>query len=161
MSGQKVAVALKYDAPTAPRVPFTTRRRTLDWPVTGTLVQRFGRQRDPKYGTTTLSNGIAIGSPSGTEIDMACRTLPVSTPRRARALLKANVAAAQSARKPPNPIPPCVRLVHGPAGGKLVARRRERNCGPATGTENQPACSASMRRVSPVATSVRVASTAA
>lgn len=52
----------------AQRVPFTTRRRALDWPVSGALVQRFGRQRDPRFGTSTLSNGIAIGSPSGTPV---------------------------------------------------------------------------------------------
>lgn len=52
----------------AQMVPFATRRRGLGWPVTGPLLQRFGRQRDPTFGTSTVSNGIAIASPSGTPV---------------------------------------------------------------------------------------------
>jgi septal ring factor EnvC (AmiA/AmiB activator) len=40
-------------------------RGLLPWPGTGRLTGRFGRQRHPKFGTTTISNGILIGLPSG------------------------------------------------------------------------------------------------
>src|SRR5438445_5790137 len=42
------------------------------------------------------------GTPIGTVIAMACPTVPVSTPRRTQALLKANVAAEQTARRLPS-----------------------------------------------------------
>jgi murein hydrolase activator len=42
------------------RVPFSTRRRQLPWPVDGTVAARFGRQRDARFGTSTLSNGLTI-----------------------------------------------------------------------------------------------------
>jgi septal ring factor EnvC (AmiA/AmiB activator) len=50
------------------RVPFTTRRRALAWPVDGTITGRFGRQRDSRFGTTTMSNGVTIASPLGTAV---------------------------------------------------------------------------------------------
>ena len=43
-----------------------------------------------------------IGTPIGTVIAIACETEPVSTPRRALALLKANVAADSAARNTPS-----------------------------------------------------------
>jgi septal ring factor EnvC (AmiA/AmiB activator) len=42
------------------QVPFSTRRRQLPWPVDGTVAGRFGRQRDARFGTSTLSNGLTI-----------------------------------------------------------------------------------------------------
>src|SRR3954465_10413814 len=42
------------------------------------------------------------GRPSGTVMAIACPTVPVRTPRRTLALLKANVAAEQIASKAPN-----------------------------------------------------------
>ena len=45
---------------TVARVPFSTRRRQLPWPVDGTIAARFGRQRDTRFGTSTLSNGVTI-----------------------------------------------------------------------------------------------------
>jgi hypothetical protein len=42
------------------------------------------------------------GTPSGTVIAMAWVMLPVMTPRRALALLNANVTAARSAKNPPS-----------------------------------------------------------
>src|SRR5215470_8566129 len=42
------------------------------------------------------------GTPIGTVMAIACATVPVSTPRRTLALLKANVAAEQMARSPPS-----------------------------------------------------------
>ncbi len=49
-------------------VPFTSRRRQLPWPVDGTLAGRFGRQRDPRFGTSTVSNGITIATALGTPV---------------------------------------------------------------------------------------------
>jgi hypothetical protein len=43
-----------------------------------------------------------IGTPIGTVTASACSTEPVSTPRRALALLKANVAADSAARHTPS-----------------------------------------------------------
>ncbi|HTU99406.1 MAG TPA: peptidoglycan DD-metalloendopeptidase family protein, partial [Luteitalea sp.] len=50
----------------AARVPFTTRRRQLPWPLEGPVARGFGRQRDTRFGTTTLSNGLTIAAAGGT-----------------------------------------------------------------------------------------------
>lgn len=74
-----VAARAKLDAsmtnrasipPPAPvaRVPFTTRRRQLPWPLEGIVAGRFGRQRDPRFGTSTVNNGITIAAPLGTPV---------------------------------------------------------------------------------------------
>lgn len=52
----------------AARVPFGTRRQQLPWPVPGTVAGRFGRQRDTRFGTSTLSNGVTIATPVGTPV---------------------------------------------------------------------------------------------
>ena len=54
-------------APVA-RVPFASRRRQLPWPVDGRGARGFGRQRDPRFGTMTLSNGLTIQAESGTPV---------------------------------------------------------------------------------------------
>ncbi len=41
-------------------------RGSLDWPATGWLASRFGAQRDPRYGTTTVRAGIEIAAAAGT-----------------------------------------------------------------------------------------------
>src|SRR5581483_1153420 len=55
-------------------------------------------QNEPVRSASTSE----IGTPIGTVIAIACSTEPVSTPRRRLALLKANVAAEQSAMRPPS-----------------------------------------------------------
>jgi septal ring factor EnvC (AmiA/AmiB activator) len=40
-------------------------RGLLPWPAQGKLVQRFGRKRHPRFGTTTISNGILLDLPAG------------------------------------------------------------------------------------------------
>jgi septal ring factor EnvC (AmiA/AmiB activator) len=40
-------------------------RGLLPWPAAGKLTERFGRKRHPRFGTTTISNGILLGLPSG------------------------------------------------------------------------------------------------
>lgn len=43
-------------------------RGLLEWPVRGRVVQEFGMQKHPKFGTTTMSNGIEISAPEGSDI---------------------------------------------------------------------------------------------
>jgi murein hydrolase activator len=40
----------------------------LAWPVDGKIVERFGRQRNPKFSTFTISNGLKIQSAPGTPV---------------------------------------------------------------------------------------------
>ncbi len=40
-------------------------RGLLPWPGAGRLTGRFGRKRHPRFGTTTISNGILLSLPSG------------------------------------------------------------------------------------------------
>jgi septal ring factor EnvC (AmiA/AmiB activator) len=41
---------------------------TVPWPVNGEVVTRFGKSVNPRFGTTTYSNGIDIKAPVGTPI---------------------------------------------------------------------------------------------
>jgi len=50
-----------------PAAPAVRREATLDWPVDGTLLYRFGRVVNPN-NTTTRWNGIGIGAPAGTPV---------------------------------------------------------------------------------------------
>jgi septal ring factor EnvC (AmiA/AmiB activator) len=47
---------------------FTRGRGALDWPVHGTVVGRFGPEVHPKWGTTTMNNGIDIQAPMGAAV---------------------------------------------------------------------------------------------
>ncbi len=40
----------------------------LGWPAQGTVIEHFGRQRDPKFSTVTFNNGLKISAPAGTEV---------------------------------------------------------------------------------------------
>jgi len=40
----------------------------LDWPVRGRVIRGFGLYRHPRFGTSTVSNGIEIAAPEGTEV---------------------------------------------------------------------------------------------
>lgn len=40
----------------------------LSWPVQGKIVERFGKQRDPKFSTLTFNNGLKIAAAPGTEV---------------------------------------------------------------------------------------------
>lgn len=40
----------------------------LDWPVRGTIVETFGRHRNPRFDTFTVSNGVALAVPLGTPV---------------------------------------------------------------------------------------------
>lgn len=45
----------------------------LDWPLRGDLVGRFGPETHPRYGTTTLNNGIDIRAAIGTAVHAVAR----------------------------------------------------------------------------------------
>ncbi len=52
--------------------PVTSDIRTvqgaLNWPVQGRIIESFGRQRDPKFSTYTVSNGLKIAAMPGTGV---------------------------------------------------------------------------------------------
>ncbi len=53
----------------APAVPFKKLRGKLLFPVDeGRIEVRFGRRRDPRFGTVTLQRGIDVRAPEGTEV---------------------------------------------------------------------------------------------
>ena len=54
-------------APT-PSVPLTSQRRRLPWPTPGTVQQRFGRTRHPRFGTMVVRNGIDIAVQPGAAV---------------------------------------------------------------------------------------------
>ena len=43
-------------------------RGALGWPVRGPLIETFGRQRNAKFSTVTMSNGLKIEAPPGSEV---------------------------------------------------------------------------------------------
>lgn len=45
--------------------PIAALRQSLPWPATGSVARRFGRTRDPRFGTTVMHNGIDIAAPAG------------------------------------------------------------------------------------------------
>ena len=40
----------------------------LAWPVEGKVVERFGRQRNPKFATFTVNNGLKIEAVPGAQV---------------------------------------------------------------------------------------------
>jgi septal ring factor EnvC (AmiA/AmiB activator) len=40
----------------------------LDWPVQGKIIERFGRQRNAKFATYTVNNGVKIEAAPGTQV---------------------------------------------------------------------------------------------
>ena len=40
----------------------------LEWPVQGTVIERFGRQRNPKFSTFTVNNGLKIETVPGRQV---------------------------------------------------------------------------------------------
>ena len=47
---------------------FARGQGSLDWPVRGELIGRFGPETHPKWGTTTLNNGVDIAAPVGSAV---------------------------------------------------------------------------------------------
>jgi septal ring factor EnvC (AmiA/AmiB activator) len=52
---------------------FAKARHQLAWPVEGNVVGRFGPERHPRFGTTTLNNGIDIAAAAGTSVRAVAR----------------------------------------------------------------------------------------
>jgi len=52
---------------------FARGRGALDWPVRGNVVGRFGPETHPKWGTTTMNNGIDIEAPMGAAVRAVAR----------------------------------------------------------------------------------------
>lgn len=52
---------------------FARGRGQIDWPVRGPVVGHFGPEKHPRFGTTTLNNGIDIQAPVGTSVTAAGR----------------------------------------------------------------------------------------
>ncbi len=52
---------------------FAKGRGQLAWPVAGSVVGRFGPERHPRFGTTTLNNGIDISAAMGTPVHSVAR----------------------------------------------------------------------------------------
>ena len=58
--GESVQPAVPPLAPFQAEVSLKARRGELTWPVGGALVRKFGVERDPKFGTRTIQQGIEI-----------------------------------------------------------------------------------------------------
>lgn len=52
---------------------FTRGKGALDWPVRGSVVGHFGPEVHPKWGTTTMNNGIDIQAPMGAPVTAVAR----------------------------------------------------------------------------------------
>jgi murein hydrolase activator len=52
---------------------FARARNQLDWPVDGRIVGRFGPETHPRFGTTTLNNGVDIAATVGTPVRCVAR----------------------------------------------------------------------------------------
>jgi len=53
---------------TPPDLPFAPFRGTLDWPVRGRVVTRFGPSREGRFGTSIVRNGVEIAAAEGTAV---------------------------------------------------------------------------------------------
>lgn len=49
-------------------LPLRPFRGALPWPASGVLASRFGQVRNPRFGTTTLQNGIEIAAAEGSRV---------------------------------------------------------------------------------------------
>lgn len=64
-TGAPASTASRGAAPGDHPGPLTARRRALPWPLDGAIEQRFGRSRDPRFGTAVIRNGVDIAAASG------------------------------------------------------------------------------------------------
>lgn len=51
-----------------PAIDIRSVQGALDWPVRGKVIERFGRQRNPKFSTYTINNGLRIEAAPGTAV---------------------------------------------------------------------------------------------
>lgn len=52
----------------ATAIDIRTVQGALEWPVKGKVIERFGRQRNPKFSTYTVNNGLRIEAVAGTQV---------------------------------------------------------------------------------------------
>lgn len=52
----------------APALDIRSVKGALEWPVAGKVFERFGRQRNPKFATFTINNGLKIEALAGTPV---------------------------------------------------------------------------------------------
>lgn len=52
----------------APDIDIRSVQGALAWPVEGTVIEQFGRQRNPKFSTWTINNGLKIEAVAGTPV---------------------------------------------------------------------------------------------
>ena len=62
---QRATASIPSASAALPIAPF---RGTLDWPITGRILSRFGRSRADRFGTTIVRNGIEIAAAEGTPV---------------------------------------------------------------------------------------------
>lgn len=74
---QKLLASLESRRQAGPAVPYTGEfakgRGALAWPVRGRIVTSFGPETHPRFGTTTLNNGVDIAAASGTPVQAVGR----------------------------------------------------------------------------------------
>jgi septal ring factor EnvC (AmiA/AmiB activator) len=63
-----VDVLAKQRAGIAAATDIRSVQGALGWPVQGKVIEGFGRQRDPKFSTYTVSNGLKIGAAAGAPV---------------------------------------------------------------------------------------------
>jgi murein hydrolase activator len=51
-----------------PAIDIRAVQGALEWPVRGKVIEEFGRQRNPKFATYTVNNGLKIEAATGTQI---------------------------------------------------------------------------------------------
>jgi murein hydrolase activator len=56
-------------SPNPENVPSLIKQKgALDWPVTGRITRQYGVYRHPRFGTSTMSNGVEISAPEGSDV---------------------------------------------------------------------------------------------
>jgi septal ring factor EnvC (AmiA/AmiB activator) len=55
-------------APLENKPSITRLKGKLDWPVFGRVIRSFGAYKHPRFGTTTMSNGVEIAAPEGMDV---------------------------------------------------------------------------------------------
>ncbi|HEX3584174.1 MAG TPA: peptidoglycan DD-metalloendopeptidase family protein [Thermoanaerobaculia bacterium] len=63
-----IEVLSKHETAGAGSFDVRTVQGALPWPADGKVVERFGRQRNPKFDTFTTNNGIKIETPTGAPV---------------------------------------------------------------------------------------------
>jgi septal ring factor EnvC (AmiA/AmiB activator) len=66
---QRLVTSLAQQTPSvASAVDIRSVQGALEWPVRGVVIEEFGRQRNPKFATYTVNNGLKIEANAGTDV---------------------------------------------------------------------------------------------